>query len=226
VLLYRTRIARKGDHERQKDRRQFGYTRKLPSGRWQASYVGPDLVRHTAPVTFDAKIDAEAWLTDERRLMAAGSWIAPKGRRAAAEALLPPTLGEYAAGWLRSRSLRDRTRHHYQQIVNRQLGGIAHLRLNEITPTVVREWYTELGPGRPTLRAHAYGLLRTIMGQCGGRADPGSHLASSPDTEWPGRAVGALKLSESIWMSWSGCSASFRPWGVKRDAQAERRARA
>lgn len=26
-------------------RRGFGYVRKLPSGRWQASYVGPDLVR-------------------------------------------------------------------------------------------------------------------------------------------------------------------------------------
>ena len=49
-----------------KDRRQFGYIRKLPSGRWHASYIGPDLVRHAAPFTFHAKLDAEAWLLAER----------------------------------------------------------------------------------------------------------------------------------------------------------------
>jgi hypothetical protein len=30
------------------DRRYWG---KLPSGRWQASYIGPDGVRHTAKAT-------------------------------------------------------------------------------------------------------------------------------------------------------------------------------
>jgi integrase len=147
-----------------KDRRQFGYVRRLPSKRWHASYIGPDLVRHAAPFTFDAKIDAEAWLTDERRIIAAGNWIAPKRRREVREAMLPPTLDEYAAGWLRSRTLRDRTRHHYQQLLDRQLSQMGNLRLDMITPTVVREWYTEVGPGTPTLRAHAYGLLRTILG--------------------------------------------------------------
>jgi hypothetical protein len=102
-------------------RRQFGYVRKLPSGRIQASYVGPDLIRHAAPFTFDTKLDAEAWLTDERRIIGSGNWIAPKRRREAREALLPPTLADYAAGWLKSRTLRDRTRHHYQQMLDRQL---------------------------------------------------------------------------------------------------------
>jgi integrase len=146
------------------DRRQFGWIRKLPSGRVQASYVGPDLVRHTAPFTFDAKIDAEAWLTDERRLITADKWTPPKGRREAREALLPPTLGEYADGWLASRSLQPRTRHHYRSMIDRQLSPLVDIRLNLITPTVVRNWWTELGPGRPVLRSHAYGLLRTIMG--------------------------------------------------------------
>jgi integrase len=147
-----------------KDRRSFGYIRKLPSGRTQASYIGPDLVRHNAPDTFDAKIDAEAWLTDERRIVASGNWVAPSRRREVREASLPPTFGDYAAGWLKSRTLRDRTRHHYQQLLERQLRDISHLRLDEITPTVVRNWHTELGPGTPVLRAHAYGLLRTILG--------------------------------------------------------------
>src|SRR5215217_2172174 len=147
-----------------KIRRQFGYIRRLPSKRLQASYVGPDLARHAAPFTFDTKLDAEAWLTDERRRIESGSWMPPKGRRAAAEALLAPTFGDYPVIKLQSRTLRERTRHHYQQMLDRQLSAMADIRLTEITPTVVRNWYTELGPGTPVLRAHAYGLLRTIMG--------------------------------------------------------------
>ena len=37
---------------RRKGRRAFGATRRLPSGRWQASYLGPDGVRRIAPQTF------------------------------------------------------------------------------------------------------------------------------------------------------------------------------
>ena len=58
-------------------RRGFGYVRKLPSGRWQASYVGPDLVRRTAPHTFDAKADAEGWLGVERQRSCRGSGEPP-----------------------------------------------------------------------------------------------------------------------------------------------------
>jgi hypothetical protein len=59
------------------NRRGFGYLRKLPSKRWQASYVGPDLARYSAPSTFAAKVDAEAWLASERALIAAGDWSPP-----------------------------------------------------------------------------------------------------------------------------------------------------
>ena len=30
--------------------------------RWQASYIGPDNIRHKADHTFGAEIDGEAWL--------------------------------------------------------------------------------------------------------------------------------------------------------------------
>jgi integrase len=146
-----------------KERRSFGYIRKLPSKRYQASYVGPDLTRHMAPVTFHAKMDAEAWLLAESKLIASDHWVPPKRRREVMEAQLPPTFGEYAAGWLKSGKLRDRTRHHYRQVLDRQLSNLLKLRLHEITPTVVRNWHTGLGPGTPVLRSHAYGLLRTIL---------------------------------------------------------------
>jgi hypothetical protein len=48
-------------------RREFGTTRKLASGRWQARYIGPDGQRHTAPETFETKSDAQDWLNLTRR---------------------------------------------------------------------------------------------------------------------------------------------------------------
>jgi integrase len=147
-----------------KARRSFGYIRRLPSRRFQASYTGPDLVRHTAPDTFETKIDAEAWLAEERRDIASGSWIAPKRRSAAALAALPATLADYAASWLRSRTLKPRTYAHYRQLLDRLiLPELGEFRLPAITPTIVRNWHTGLGPNSPTFRAHAYSLLRTIM---------------------------------------------------------------
>src|SRR5471030_434912 len=40
-----------------------GSVRQLPSGRWQARYRDGSALR-SAPVTFDTKLDAGAWLAD------------------------------------------------------------------------------------------------------------------------------------------------------------------
>ena len=55
-------------------RRGFGMVRRLPSKRYQASYAGPDLVRYTAPSTFETKDAAVFWLTNERRKLADVDW--------------------------------------------------------------------------------------------------------------------------------------------------------
>jgi integrase len=147
------------------ERRSFGRLRKRPSGRWQAAYVGPDMQLHYAPTTFEAKDDAVVWLTTERKLTESPHWIAPKARRDTELAGLPPTLAEYAGGWLVSRDLRPRTRSDYRQLLDRLiLPALGDLRLTAVTPTAVRNFYTGLGPNTPTLRARAYGLLHTIMG--------------------------------------------------------------
>ena len=62
------------------EKRSFGQITRLPSGRIRARYLGPDEFRHSAPYTFATKGDAEAWLVDERRLLAAGTWQPPKTR--------------------------------------------------------------------------------------------------------------------------------------------------
>ena len=86
-----------------KGRRGWGRIRRLPSsGRYQANYVGPDRVRHNALMTFEAKIDAEAWLAAERRSIERDEWQPPSLRVAekkAKESVSPntPTPGSSTA---------------------------------------------------------------------------------------------------------------------------------
>lgn len=140
-----------------RSRSTFGTIRKLPSGRFQARYVGPDLERRTAPRTFGARADAQAWLSLRHAEVVRGEW-SPSG---AARAV---PFGVYAATWLADRDLKPRTRDHYGQLLaGRLLPTFGNTPLRLITPTMVRTWYATTGAGTPTLRAHAYSLLRTIM---------------------------------------------------------------
>lgn len=141
-------------------RRGFGKLRRLPSGRYQASYIGPDLLRHTAPDTFEAKIDGEEWLTAERRLLTADDW-SPPGQRKHAQGV---TFGPYAVGWLAGRELKPRTVDLYRRILERSiLPTFEARRLDKITAADVRAWHAALDPKKKTARAHAYALMRTIM---------------------------------------------------------------
>lgn len=141
-------------------KRGFGRLRKLPSGRWQAGYTGPDTIVYTAPRTFASKLDAEAWLTDRRREIDREAWSPPNavGRRIV-------TLTEYAEPWLTQRTLKPRTRAHYDQILHKLiLPALGSATLPTITPARVRTWHSGLDARTPTMRAHAYALLRTILG--------------------------------------------------------------
>ncbi|OLT15716.1 integrase [Serinicoccus sp. CUA-874] len=145
-------------------RRGFGALRRLPSKRWQASYTGPDLGRHTAPHTFDSKADAEAWLVHERALVEGEGWVAPKRRIEVAERLAPPTFGEYARQWLADRSLKPRTVEGYEHLLRRYLEPeFGDLLVSNLTPAVVRRWWAGLSPDHPTVNARAYALLRAVL---------------------------------------------------------------
>jgi len=164
-------------------RRGFGQVRQLSSGRWQARYTGPDLIRHAAPVTFTAKADAEGWLVDERRLIERAQtdpsvvWLPPKVRRdaekaraeARAKAEAASTFALYSGTWLENRivskPLRRRTAHGYRQLLDRFLvPAFGDVPLEKITSEMVGRWHASMDPGKPTQRAHAYSLLRTILG--------------------------------------------------------------
>lgn len=146
-----------------KGHRGWGYIRKLPSGRLQASYVGPDLQRHTAPTTYTHRIDAEGWLSAERRKIEMDIWEPPALARERAKARVV-TLGEYADRWVEERALKPRTRSGYKDLlrlpIKPTLGGLA---MKNVTPGAVRSWHAGLGTEFPRRNSHAYGLLHAIL---------------------------------------------------------------
>lgn len=128
-------------------------------------FTAPDGTYITAPKTFAAKIDAEAWLIDRRREIDAKLWnptsVAQPER---------VTFGAYAAAWLAGRQvagrpIKQRTREHYQALLDDYiLQTFGARQLVSIKPKDVREWHAATLTDRPTMRSHAYSLLRTIMG--------------------------------------------------------------
>jgi len=139
-----------------------GAVRQLPSGRWQARHRGPDDVMRPAPLTFDTKLDAGAWLAAQVREVDRGTWTAPQPAGEAHRGA--PTLRSYSGTWLAARELKPRTRLLYRALLDGHvLPGLGDVELTRLTPTTVRNWYAGLDPSAPTQRAHAYSLLRSIM---------------------------------------------------------------
>jgi integrase len=148
--------ARALTRARRRTPRGWGKVRKLPSGRFQASYLDATSTRRTAPATFTTRLDADRWLASQRAAQDAGTWRDPEAGTA--------TFAAYAQAWLADRELKPRTKAGYQTILDRHLipaFGPRPLRL--ITPTLVRSWYATLDPATPVMRAHTYALLRTIL---------------------------------------------------------------
>lgn len=142
------------------NRRGWGFIRKLPSKRYQASYLH-ELARHTAPNTFSAKTDAERWLADERRAIEREEWVAP-ALRVAEKKAKAITLGEYANTWLAERNIKERTRLHYRSLLDRQIKPLHGTPLKNLSPDTVRAWHATLDKNHPRVNSHAYGLLHAI----------------------------------------------------------------
>lgn len=152
-------------------KRSFGAITRLPSKRYRARYTGPDARWHNAPTTYSAKLDAEAWLVQERRLIDSGTWTPPSQRRTSAERAEADrqanTFGRYADAWLAGHGdLAEGTRRSYRTSVERHLKpAFGELPLTEVTPALVRSWYNSYGQRSPTAKGHAYQVLSGIFRQ-------------------------------------------------------------
>lgn len=142
--------------------RGWGHIRKLPSKRFQASYVGPDLLRHKAPMTFSVRMDAEGWLSTERRKIELDAWVPPARAREQAKAKTI-TLADYAQKWVTERNVKARTRSGYNDLLRLHIKpSIGRVALKNLSPDVVRSWYAGLGTEHPRRNSHAYGLLHAV----------------------------------------------------------------
>lgn len=162
-------------------RRGFGTIIETSAGRFRARYADPEgrtrvtkggnvlPLLHTAAHTFETTMDAESWLSDERRMVSAGTWTPPDERRRAAalSASSRYTFERYANEWLAGRhDLRGSTRTSYRGALNRHLiPAFGPTPIDEITTAQVRAWFAGYGDKTPTARAHAYQVMSTIMRQ-------------------------------------------------------------
>ncbi|HQY32478.1 tyrosine-type recombinase/integrase [Actinotalea sp.] len=126
-------------------RRASGAVRKLPSGRWQARYTGPDGAMRTLG-TYPTKVEADKGLAHEVSRMARGVWHDPR--------LGDQPVGEWFRGWIATRGdLAPSTRSLYATLLERwidaelPLGGtrprtvrLGAQTLASLTPADVREW--------------------------------------------------------------------------------------
>lgn len=157
-------------------KRPFGWVRKLPSGRHQASYPDPVTgLRRNAPDTFaDPKL-AKDWLKGIEADIIRGRWVDPDiGRE---------PFGPYADKWIEERpNLRVRTKALYVWLNKRYLAPeFGKVDLVDITPPMIRSWRAELMADKhlssckaecadkshkgvsATMVAKAYRLLRAIL---------------------------------------------------------------
>ncbi len=130
---------------------------------------GPDGRLYRAPSTFDSKDDAIAWLA-ARRAEIQLQGLGPRHRGAKRRQKAVPTFEDYAERWLSTRKtrgqpLRPTTRDHYEYVLESTLyPTFGKTPIDEITVEDVNDWYETVAPGRESQRAHAYSLLRTILG--------------------------------------------------------------
>jgi len=134
--------------------RRFGNARKLPSGRFQIRYPGPDGRLRTGPETYGRKSDADKALVLVEAQLNSGEWTDPERGKV--------KLGEYAARWITERpKLRPRTIDLYRWLLAKHLaphlGGVP---VGKVSTAMIREWRATLPV---SVTAKAYRLLRAVL---------------------------------------------------------------
>ncbi|MFF4198238.1 tyrosine-type recombinase/integrase [Nonomuraea sp. NPDC001831] len=139
--------------------RRFGNIRKLPSGRFQIRYPGPDGRMHTGSTTYPTRTDADRALTLIEAQMISGDWTDPDRGKV--------LLGDYARTWLKERpGLRPKTKELYSWLLERHLiPGLGGVAVGKLTTPLIRSWRAGLidkGVSVSTT-AKAYRLLRAVL---------------------------------------------------------------
>jgi integrase len=157
--------------------------KKLPNGRWEASYrdpTGRERVKHHR-----TRADADRWLTGIKSQLNTGDFIDPRrGRR---------LFADWADDWLSTTAhVRPKTRAHYESILRiHVLPAFADQPISAITPATVRRFIaqrTDSGAAPGTVRSVRKVLrlvLATAVADGALRANPcdGVRVPASPRAE-------------------------------------------
>lgn len=141
-------------------KRRFGAVRKLPSGRFQVRYRGPDGIMRPAPNTFRTKTDADRWLAKVETEIAEKRWRDPEEGKI--------TVGEWTDRWFASvsPSLKATTRALYSGIIRLWIAPrLGSYRLDAVCPMTIAEWLAGLrktGLSASRIRT-AYRILSQVM---------------------------------------------------------------
>ena len=137
-------------------RRHFGSIRRLPSGRFQASYWHEGS-RHPAPSTFTTKADALAWLSAAETDIHRGSWVDPRGGDL--------TVMHIASKWLEANPAKRPNTWAMDEIVVRvHLKPLASRKIRSVTQpdvqALVNAWS---GTAAPRTVKRRYGVLAAVF---------------------------------------------------------------
>jgi len=148
-------------------RRRFGRVRRLPSGRYQVRYPGPDGTDRPAPQTFATKKAAEVWLTLQESEIKRGDWLDPSA------GAVP--FGKYAADWLDQHQLSPKTAQLYELLLRPHLTAtFGELSIGDIRQEHVRAWRAA-GARRTARRSGTLPAIRHMVRQ--GRVRRIGHLS-------------------------------------------------
>jgi integrase len=139
-------------------RRRFGHLRRLPSGRWQASYRTVAGERRTATRTFSTKTDADRWLSTVESDLVRGTWVD--------DTLAKISFGNFAKHWLETNPrIGPRWRETCERNLRLHLAPLQLMTLNDLTPGTVREWHAAAlaGSGGRTSIAQSYRFMRAVL---------------------------------------------------------------
>jgi integrase len=139
--------------------RHFGNVRKLPSGRFQVRYPGPDGRMRNGAETYPTRPLALRALAIIEGQVARGEWIDPERGKV--------LLRDYADRWIAQRpKLRPRTVDLYRWLLGKHIAPyLGRVPLGKLSTAMVREWRAELlGKGvSASMAAKAYRLLRAVL---------------------------------------------------------------
>ncbi|MGW6728134.1 tyrosine-type recombinase/integrase [Nocardia sp. NPDC055029] len=141
-------------------RRRFGKVRKLPSGKFHASFVGPNGLRQNAPNTFRTKTDADRYLVKVEADISRGTWLDEK--------IGHERFEDYAKRYLEENpDVGPRWQETCLRNLRLHMADLRGMPLIAISAPVVRTWHAKAlaGKGGRTSIQQSYRFLRAVMNQ-------------------------------------------------------------